>query len=87
MTTTTYTTATEDARLDQLEAEREELLLRKNRKLFRLELEALKDTVDTMLTALDAGNIETVRARYENSNDGTFWGPVNRIKKQIGKLK
>jgi hypothetical protein len=87
MTTTTMTRQARQARLDQLRAEEEELDLQEQRDLFRDELLALKDTVDTMLTALDAGNIETVRARYENSNDGTFWGPVNRIKKQIGKLK
>jgi hypothetical protein len=80
-------TMNRQARKDQLQAELEELELQEKRDAFRDELESLKDTVDTMLVALNAGNIETIRMRYEGSNEGTFWGPINRIKKQVGKLK
>jgi hypothetical protein len=84
---TMTTTMNRQARIDQLNAELEELELQEKRDAFRIELEALADTVSTMLVALNAGNVETVRARYDGSNDGTFWGPINRIKKQIAKLK
>jgi hypothetical protein len=80
-------TATLSARLDQLDAERADLIKQAARETLMAAIEDLRATCDAMTDTLAAGDIDGVRRLYDGSKDGLFWGPVLKIKATMGKLK
>jgi hypothetical protein len=81
------TTLSAQARLDQLNAERDELIKQAAREDIQSALLTLSETCLMMASDINDDNIERARSLYEGSTAGQFWGPVNRIKKGMGKLK